>query len=201
MITSVIFDIDKVLVTNPNSYEYSELFSKKYSVDPNEFLDFIKTDYKQAKIGKCDLEKSLVQKLAAWEVNIPTKEIFEEWYTPSELIVNKELLNKLDANSKYKYYIASNNEKYRGELLWEQLGLCNHFDDKFFSYEIGVTKDNPKFFEAVCARLKINPVDLLFIDDKEKNIKSANSVEINTILYKNNENLLKSIQKFLPDFK
>lgn len=201
MIPSVIFDIDKVMVNNPNTFNYSEMFSTKYNVDLENFIEFLNSDYKQAKVGKCDLEKCLKDRLVSWHVKTSVENIFEEWYTPQELEVNKELLNVIAKNTNYKYYLASNNERYRGELLWNDLGLSKYFAGKFFSYEIGYTKEDPEFFITVCKMLNENPKGILFVDDKVKNVESANHIGLNTLLYENNSKFFNDVKEFLIEFK
>lgn len=66
-----------------------------------------------------------------------------------------------------KYYLAclSNNN----ELHWRRLQGCPNFLQRFqaafVSFELHMVKPDPEIFEAVIARLKVAPGEIIFFDD------------------------------------
>ncbi len=53
--------------------------------------------------------------------------------------------------------------------------VFDHFDDLFFSYELGLVKPDSNIFFAVCERTGHNPGQVFFFDDSEVNIAAAKS--------------------------
>ncbi len=59
------------------------------------------------------------------------------------------------------------------------------FDDRFYSYELGKTKSDPTVFPNVLWSLGYQPHECLFIDDRIQNVRSAESVGLPTIHFRN----------------
>ncbi len=53
--------------------------------------------------------------------------------------------------------------------------VFDHFDDLFFSYELGLVKPDREIFSAVCRQTGCNPGQVFFFDDSETNIAAAKS--------------------------
>lgn len=70
-------------------------------------------------------------------------------------------------------YLATNQQPVRGGWMRATLGYERHFDDLFFSHELGVAKPDPRFFEAILARVGADPASTLFVDDHEANVDGA----------------------------
>lgn len=60
-------------------------------------------------------------------------------------------------------------------------------------------KPNADFYEYILNRYNITPRELLFIDDNIDNIKSANSLKINTIKVEKSTNLFFEITKVIDN--
>ena len=80
--------------------------------------------------------------------------------------------------------------------------LCDTADslvDKdlcFVSYELKCLKPNREIYEKLIEKLKCKPEEILFIDDKEKNVMRAIDLGINGIVYKK-ETIVKDVNRFL----
>lgn len=123
-----------------------------------------------------------------------------------------------------EYYASANNMKlYKGvqDLINELLSLnvkVGLFSDtvflvkdrikrevpydrmiKFFSFEIGMKKNNIESYKYVINKLNVNPGDILFLDDKMVNIELARKCGIKAIKFENDKILFvkQSIFKFL----
>ena len=57
----------------------------------------------------------------------------------------------------------------------------------FVSYELKCLKPDVKIYQKMIEKLNCKPNEVIFIDDKEKNVIGAKSLGINGIVYKNNE--------------
>ena len=68
----------------------------------------------------------------------------------------------------------------------KQLGLAN-YDYTFLSFEIGIKKPHKEIFEYVMNNTDFKPEDILFIDDKDKNIETAKSMGWHTLKATHND--------------
>jgi putative hydrolase of the HAD superfamily len=66
------------------------------------------------------------------------------------------LVEEIRIGSGAKVYIATGQEHYRARYLWKQLGFSKHFDDMFYSADIGHSTRDVRFFEAVNCTLGIS---------------------------------------------
>lgn len=67
--------------------------------------------------------------------------------------------------------------------------VYDFFDKCYFSYQLGLTKPDPKIFETLAADAAVQPNECLFLDDGSKNIDTAVSLGFNTYLVEPEENL------------
>jgi putative hydrolase of the HAD superfamily len=69
------------------------------------------------------------------------------------------------------------------------------FHPVLLSFEIGVKKPNLKSYQILLDQLKISPQQLLFIDNKEENVKAAKSLGIDAITFINAKQLAEELKK------
>lgn len=67
----------------------------------------------------------------------------------------------------------------------------------FTSYNLGLLKPDTAIFEAVLDKLNTTPEQTLFLDDKPTNVKAAQSLGMNGIIYRP-ESILKELSIYLP---
>jgi len=67
----------------------------------------------------------------------------------------------------------------------------------FTSYDLGLLKPDPKIYQALIDKLQTSPAQILFIDDKEKNIAAAQEIGINGIVF-NKDTILEEISSYIP---
>lgn len=67
----------------------------------------------------------------------------------------------------------------------------------FTSYDLGLLKPDTAIFQTVLNRLNTTPEKILFLDDKPSNVKAAQSLGINGIVYRP-ETVLKELSFYLP---
>lgn len=69
----------------------------------------------------------------------------------------------------------------------------------FTSYDLKLLKPDPEIFSAVLKKLQAQPEQTLFIDDKKANVKAAQQLGINGIVYQK-ETILPKINSYLLPF-
>lgn len=56
----------------------------------------------------------------------------------------------------------------------------------FVSYELGLLKPDRRIYEEVIKKLKVKPYEVVFVDDKEKNVLEARKVGMNGVVFDKN---------------
>jgi putative hydrolase of the HAD superfamily len=78
-------------------------------------------------------------------------------------------------------HLATNQNDVRAAYLLGDLGYADLFDEVFCSCEIGATKDEPRFFEVVGARLGLPLSELLLVDDGESYVDCARALGMRAV--------------------
>jgi putative hydrolase of the HAD superfamily len=103
------------------------------------------------------------------------------------------LLEKL--KTKYRLLLLSNSNplhiEVSGKNEFNKYGyeIGDLFEKAYISYELGLTKPDPAIFNYILTDLNIRPEECLFLDDGEKNIRTASEMGFETYLVTQGENL------------
>ncbi|MBN1168476.1 HAD-IA family hydrolase [Candidatus Woesebacteria bacterium] len=183
-IKAVILDADGVVIKDHEyfSVRYKRDFGK--SLKDEVITNFFKNEYKKTAVGKADLKELLEKRLDEWGWKGTVDELLKYWFE-GERDVNKKVLEiaKNLREKGVKIGLASDNERYRAEYLFDEVGLEYYFDYMFFSCFLGFTKSDPKFFEYVINKLKFKPQQIIYFDDDQENVDVAKGVGIDARLY------------------
>lgn len=92
-------------------------------------------------------------------------------------------------NRGYKVYYLSNWSSWTHDLLLQagKFDFLKLMDGGVFSYDVGCRKPDPEIYEVLLKKYNINPKESIFFDDKEKNIKTANKLGINGVVFYNHD--------------
>ncbi|MFH8119661.1 MAG: HAD family phosphatase [Candidatus Aenigmatarchaeota archaeon] len=198
MIKYIIFDLGGVVANNAVRTA-RKIIGKKLKMDFESFWNNeIKRYWEELKTGRIDEEyfwKKVKEKLKNKGKEFDEKEFMKAFYKYQRKNKNVE---KIIANLKkkgYKTAILSNGvarwiEKWRGYLK-------KYFDFIVMSNEIGYAKPNRKAYEILLKKMNAKPEECVFIDDKEKNLKTAELIKMKTILFKNSKQLEKELKSIL----
>ena len=196
MIQSIVFDIGGVLASDiweTMFLDPNKGLAKHFGLDPNavhkfglglweqyayldacceEEVDFLEEDYWQRFMDEFDISEQLdffIQK--TYEFIIPVKGMMG-------------LVEQLAP--KYELGICSNNSEFFHTKLAEVLGLYKYFDPKkeILSTKIGASKTSPNYemFKALDKALDTPKENVLFVDDRQKNIERAIEYGFNAVL-------------------
>lgn len=186
----IVLDLDGVVSTGRY---FSQIYADEQGVDINKLTPFFKNKKDLANMGQ-DLKVLLKDELENWEWKGTVDELVDYWLKVNTDVDTRfnALNNKLRAQG-IKVYLATDQEKYRMEYLWNVKDLKDWFDGLFVSYEVGAVKDEPEFFAIVIKKLGVTPEDILYIDDSSSKIAAAAKNGVKTMLYKNFEQLEKDL--------
>ncbi len=76
-----------------------------------------------------------------------------------------------------------------------QLGFYKLFNPILLSYQTGIHKPHPQAYYQLLDELHVPADELLFVDNKPENIKGAQAVGIDAILFSNVEQLIKELKQ------
>lgn len=143
-------------------------------IDEDTFLNEIKSNV-NSKLSKKELAK--IYSDIFWENSELTK-----------------LLPYLKKN--YKLYLLSNTNIIHRKYGWDKFEFIKHFDRLFLSYEIGYAKPEKEIYEFVISNIPYEKEELIYIDDIENFILTANSLGWNAVRFSSNEELIKEFLRF-----
>lgn len=113
-------------------------------------------------------------------------------FFPAMLEFNKELRGR-----GIKTAVLSNILIFQAEVIREKEGYKD-FDEIILSYEEGLRKpEDLDFYHLAPKRLGVKPEECIFIDDKEENLPSAQSIGIRTVLFKNSQQAIKDVYSII----
>jgi putative hydrolase of the HAD superfamily len=196
MIKVIIFDADGVVINSPK--RFSVRFSEEYNIALETVLEFFTKEFDNCVLGKADLKERIAPYLKKWDWKGNIDDFLKYWFG-SEHALDSRVLNKVKelSDSGIKCFVATNQEKYRSEYIWNVMGLKDYFEKFYTSSELGFKKPSHEFYEYILKDLDINSKEVFFIDDDEDNIKGAEEMKIKSHLYKNFEDFEKTLAEVL----
>lgn len=179
-IKAVLLDADGLMFKKERYF--SEILHEQHGVPAESVIPFFKTRYRDCQRAAADLKEELVPYLKQWQWEGDVESFLDFWFSQS--VVDEDVLNVVrDLRSKgLKCYLATDQEKYRAEYIRKNLGLERELDGFFFSFEVGYSKSDADFFKTILETLHLAPEDVIFFDDEEKNIETANGLGIKSVL-------------------
>ena len=101
-------------------------------------------------------------------------ELLSYWWS-GEHNPNDEVVQIVDRlrNNQVTVYLASDQERYKAAHLMQDMGLKARFDGAFFSYAVKHTKGERPFWDAIFEKLQVQPGEILYWDDDQKNLDYA----------------------------
>ncbi|OGE30980.1 hypothetical protein A2631_04845 [Candidatus Daviesbacteria bacterium RIFCSPHIGHO2_01_FULL_44_29] len=194
MIKAIVFDIDGVLL--PELFRFSNRYTKEHGLASDHLAYFFHSDFEQCILGRADLKEVLKNHLKKWGWDKSVDELLGYWFESDTTLDPKVMAVINDLKLKgVKIFVASNQEKYRGEYLTEVLGLGLAVDKVFISAHLGQKKPSPEFFNTIRQEIKLKPEEILFFDDGLENVQGAKNVGWKAHLYTDFKNFEKVVEK------
>jgi len=195
-IKTIIFDIGGVLALGKKEGVHERVI-KKLGITIDDYWDSIEDIYSKSIRGK--ISEKEVSKGLAKNFNIPEKKLKKLYETAYK--------KSFESNKKlYKFALDLRKKDYNIGILSDQWHLSKkvlvlkkyykNFDPVFISCDVKDKKPHKEIFEFLLKKLNSPPKNVLFIDDRQWNINAAKNIGIKTILFKNNNQLIKEIKNY-----
>ncbi|MCH8298526.1 MAG: HAD family phosphatase [Chloroflexi bacterium] len=141
-------------------------------------------------LGPREYHEALCAKI---HVDLPFEPFIELWN--GLLSVDEDMTNLVEAlGSGHRLVLASNTDAIHFTHSQKHFNVLRAFDRFFLSYEMGLLKPDPAYFQQVLRGLQAEPGDCIFIDDRRENVQSARETGINALVFE-------SIDKLKSDLK
>jgi putative hydrolase of the HAD superfamily len=195
VIKSVIFDWGGVLIENPapGLVEYCsealDVSKEDYMRSYNKFGE----DFQRGVISEEEFWEGICGELSRYKPDVPSlwSDAFKAVYVPREEMFS--LVAGLHEKG-YKTGFLSNTEQ-PAMRYFHQLGY-NMFDVLVFSCAEEMSKPDRRIYELTIQRLRTNPEQSVFIDDKPEYIDGAQQARLKTILFRNINQVKEELARF-----
>lgn len=158
---------------------FSEIYSKEFGIDIAKILQFLDGPKVATNTNKADLKDLLTTVMTDWNWKGTVEELLDYWLK-SDCSLATDTIDFVEKSKKLGFgvYMVTDQEKYKADYIWNNVGAKNYFNGKFISCEIGFLKKDPQFFQIMLNKLKVDPKDILYFDDSQSKVLSAKSLGI-----------------------
>lgn len=94
-----------------------------------------------------------------------------------------------------KLAILSNHAQEWSEYMKREFDLFKSFDPIIFSCDVGLRKPDSKIYEIALNKLKCDPEECVFIDDKKRNTYAAEKLGIKGIVFEESSKLVEDLSR------
>lgn len=195
-ISGVIFDLGNVVVDwNPRRFYLGYFEGDAEKADW--FLENICTDawndLADAGIPISEVTDQKVAKFPEWEA--PIRAYFGNWLkmVGPEIPGSYEVVRDLK-DAGYHVYALSNWSAETFPLVRDVYPVFSLFEKRFISGERKMIKPDPRFFQLAIDEIGLPPDQLVFTDDKQKNVDGATAKGIRGIVFQNAAQLRADLQ-------
>lgn len=130
--------------------------------------------------GEVPLSTFLAEYNAATNQGLGEQEFLEAIWDTLEM--NTELVDYL--KTRYSIIIVSDNYRENIEYMAKRFDFDSWASQQIYSYDYGILKEEPAFFERLIKDLPYAPEELTLIDDSPHKLAAAATVGIKGVLYR-----------------
>lgn len=193
---AVVFDFGGVMTTKENRQLVVDFLCRTLNLTDEQFAEANLKKKEALKTGKTD-EEFWIEFAAQKKMALP-----EEWASEFRSVmtqaigVNAEMYDLVDEMKGKQIPVAllSNIDERLSKLI-RQLGLYQPFDPCLLSCEIGYDKPDPGSYAYLLEKLDLSAEDVVFIDDKEENVRAAKEIGIDAIWFQSPQQLKEELKE------
>ncbi len=199
-IKALIFDLGNVIVNLNMRDFYKKILPVSDNKEINIYKDLWEPIEKFDK-GLFSKENFYIEAKKRFRFQDVGKEEFFNMFNSIFDSLNYKLLDfikKIKQDKKYKVFALSNTNPLHVEFLAKNIiDFREHFNQVFYSYELGMIKPDLKIFLYVLEHINYKPSECIFIDDNRKNVKVAEQIGMVGIQFRNETKILEEIKEVL----
>lgn len=183
MITTIIFDLNGVLIRSP---KLSDIFCARFNVDREEFMAaFFGIMEKVRKPGAGDSFAHWKPYFDKWKINLSKDEFFDFWFSSEKEVPEMTQLVRDLKNEGMRIFIFSNNFAERSDYYQQNFSFLEEISEKvYYSWQTGFVKPDPRAYQKLLTDNDLKAEECLYFDDSEKNVEAAKQLGIKSFLFK-----------------
>ena len=196
-ISTVLWDVGGVLLTNGWDHEGRAAVLARFGVDKAEFEDRHPEANDQWEKGFITVQEYL-HRTVFWERRSFTPEDFlAAMKAESQVLPHTALgiLESIAASQNIDIGMLNNEARELNDYRIEEFGLRAYFDFFFSSCYVGLRKPGAQIYKLALDVLQCEPGEVVFIDDREGNAEAAAALGIHAIRYAGPEQLTGELAK------
>jgi epoxide hydrolase-like predicted phosphatase len=197
-IQAVVFDIGGILEMTP-SLAVTERWETRLGLPAGEINKRMADVWAGGGIGaitEADVHRALADRLGLDDRQAGE---FMDWIWREYLgSANTELIEYARRlRPRYRTGILSNSFVGAREREQAAYGFEDLVDEIIYSHECGLSKPDPAIYALTCARLRVRPEQMVFIDDLAPNVEGARQAGIHAVLYQDNAQAIRDIEALI----
>ncbi|WP_207429095.1 HAD family phosphatase [Pedobacter sp. SYSU D00535] len=196
MTTTIIFDLGAVLIDWHPFHLYKSIFSNE-----EEMRFFIENICTNAWNEEQDGGRSLAEGTELLVKEFPDhEENIRAYYGRWEEMLNGpiqgtvKIFKELKDSGRFKIYALTNWAAETYPIAQSKFEFLNWFDGVVVSGTERMRKPHPEFYQLLLDRYSVSPAEAVFIDDNFRNVEAGRKLGIDSIHFKNPEQLREELQ-------
>jgi len=171
----------------PSIAEYLEITEEN-------FFQFAGEDWKKLLIGKIDSQQFWMR--ISQKIHREIKEnLFVKYFHPKR---NPEVFQIIrDLKKSHRVVCGTNTFQVHYQYHFKK-GDYHFFDKVYASHLMGIAKPDPRFYQHILDKEKMNKEKTIFIDDTRENVIAARDMGIKAIHFTNSSLLKNELEKYNP---
>ena len=132
--------------------------------------------------GEADLAELVGELIDSRGLSVTFEELLAAWCRIEVDPITVKLVQRARAAGLITA-LTTNQQSYRGAYMQANFDYDKLFDRTFYSYELGLRKPDPAYFQAVVAALGVGPQEAVFVDDMRANVLGAREAGLRAVLF------------------
>lgn len=195
-VKAIVFDIGGVMASENNLKDHYIPLCNALKINKTKFSDLRDKYMDKASSGKLSGKKLI--SIFAKELNIDYKKLLKNWIKFKKRSIKKNFaLEKIIKKLKNKGYRVGSLSGVIDlhQKLCAEKKIYDVFQFNIYSFKEGYSKPHIQLYKLLIKKLRLSPKNILVVDDMEICLDSARKLNLNTILFKNNRQLVKDLKQ------
>jgi epoxide hydrolase-like predicted phosphatase len=197
-IKAVVFDIGGILEITPD-LGWGPAWEARLGLAPGELGERMDDAWRGGEIGavsEAEVHQAARDRLGLDEAQLA--QFLADLWRDYLGTANTELIEYASRlRPRYRTGILSNSFVGAREREQAAYGFENLVDELVYSHECGLLKPDPRSYALICARLGVEPAEVAFLDDNEKNVEGARLAGLHAVLYAGNAQAIGELEGLL----